>query len=295
MEVPQEHLWIWDELCPENVCRHSLRVHNLTETDHRIRFVCTVCTCHVTWSFVIGTLMAMRKESGLPEVPEPSEIEARPVQVPEDLFDPVVGYDEVKWLLRRSLASKRMLHFLFVGPPASAKSLLLMELERLDGAYYAVGSSSSRAGLRQLLLDLNPRILLIDEIDKVHSSKDYAVLLSLMESGVVTETMYKRRARKMRHARVFAAANADDGLTPELKSRFVILRFRPYTLGDFLMIAERVLVDREGIDPSLAEAIAMAVWEQLRSRDIRDAVKIARLVETPDELPRVVEVLRNYR
>ena len=106
--------------------------------------------------------MNMREERGLPGIPEASEVEAAPIAFPEDIFDPVVGYDDVKWLLRRSLASERLLHFLFVGPPASAKSLLLMELERLDGAYYAVGSSSTRAGLRQLLFDLRPRILLID-------------------------------------------------------------------------------------------------------------------------------------
>lgn len=125
--------------------------------------------------------------------------------------------------------------------------------------------------------------------------KDYAVLLSLMESGVVAETLYKRHRKATRSTRVFAAANEDEDLTPELISRFVRLRFHPYTVADFLVIADRVLVDREGVEPSLAEAIANAVWNDLRSRDIRDAVKIARLIQAPDELPRIVNVLRLYR
>ena len=170
-----------------------------------------------------------------------------------------------------------------------------MELERLEGAYYAVGSGASKAGLRQLLLDLDPRILLVDELDKVRTVKDYAVLLSLMESGVVAETLYKRHRKATRSTRVFAAATEDEDLTPELISRFVRLRFRPYTVADFLVIADRVLVDREGVEPDLAQAIANAVWNDLRSRDIRDAVKIARLIQAPDELPQIVNVLRTYR
>ena len=295
MDAMEKYKWILDETCPDTQCEHPIRDHEILETDGHIRFMCKSCTCRSTWSFVIGVLLAERKERGLPQFPVAVDVPVGPIEVPEDMFDPVVGYDDVKWLLRRALALEKALHFLFVGPPASAKSLLLMELERLDGAYYAVGSSSTKAGLRQLLLELRPRVLLIDELDKVRTSKDYAVLLSLMESGIVTETMHGSRERKVVHTRVFAAANTDEDLTPELRSRLVILHFRPYTLPDFLMIAERVLVDREGIEPGLAEAIANAVWNDLRSRDIRDAVKIARLVQTPEELPQVVAVLRNYR
>ena len=220
---------------------------------------------------------------------------AEPIDIPTDLFDPVVGYDDVKWVLRRSLTSPKVLHFLFVGPPASAKSLLLLELERLKGAYYGVGSSSTKAGLRQLLFEMRPRILLIDELDKVRTSKDYAVLLSLMESGIVSETMYGSQHKEHRVARVFAAANTDEKLTPELRSRFVVLRFAPYALPDFLIIAERVLVDREKVDPGLAQSIAQAVWENLESKDIRDAVKVARLVSNFDDLAPIVQVLRHYK
>ena len=111
----------------------------------------------------------------------------------------------------------------------------------------------------------------------------------------VSETMYGSQHKEHRVARVFAAANTDEKLTPELRSRFVVLRFAPYALPDFLIIAERVLVDREKVDPGLAQSIAQAVWENLESKDIRDAVKVARLVSNFDDLAPIVQVLRHYK
>lgn len=69
------------------------------------------------------------------------------------------------------------------GPPTSSKSLFLMELERIPGPYYGLGSTTSRAGLRQTLVDLKPNILLIDELEKIRTMQDYAVLLSAMDTG----------------------------------------------------------------------------------------------------------------
>ncbi|MFC1916544.1 AAA family ATPase [Chloroflexota bacterium] len=49
----------------------------------------------------------------------------------------------------------------------------------------------SGAGLTAVFFNYQPRILLLDEIDKIHMDAT-AVLLSMMESGDVLETKYKR-------------------------------------------------------------------------------------------------------
>jgi len=68
--------------------------------------------------------------------------------VPTDLFSVIVGFEDVKAVVRRSLEAERPVHVLLVGPPSTAKSLFLMELSRLPNARYALGGGrSSRAGV----------------------------------------------------------------------------------------------------------------------------------------------------
>ncbi len=109
------------------------------------------------------------------------EVEAD--QIPADLFDYIVGHDEVKYWLQKSLVSPQPVHILLAGPPATAKSLFLEALGDLPGAQYALGGSSSRAGIADFLINFQPRFLIIDELDKM-KTEDYSVLLSLMQSGV---------------------------------------------------------------------------------------------------------------
>ena len=52
--------------------------------------------------------------------------------IPDDLFDFILGHDQVKNLVWKSINAERPVHVLMVGPPASAKSMFLGELARLD-------------------------------------------------------------------------------------------------------------------------------------------------------------------
>ena len=69
--------------------------------------------------------------------------------------------------------------------------MFLMELARL-GAPYVLGSQASRAGIAELLFTTEPRILLVDEIDRI-GTRDISVLLSLMATGIVSETKHGKR------------------------------------------------------------------------------------------------------
>jgi len=135
-------------------------------------------------------------------------------EIPPDLFDVIVGYDGVKTIFKACLNSPRPTHCLLVGSVSTAKSLFLEEINRIRGSSYHSGSSTSKAGLSDFLFIHRPRILLIDEFDKM-SREDYAVLLSLMESGKVTETKYHRRREEHMDVWVFATANTLRGVPPE--------------------------------------------------------------------------------
>lgn len=195
-------------------------------------------------------------------------------EVPADMFDIIEGHDRLKNLLRLAVAAPRPVHVLMEGPPASAKSLLLAELARLQPSRYLLGGTTSRAGLTDYLLAERPRFLIIDELDKM-ASIDLSALLSVMESGIVSRL--KRRDDQVRrvHVWVFAAANRVARIPPELLSRFWRTRLTPYTDEEFRHVVVAVLTKREGVDAEMAHYIAGRVLT--RSRDPRDAVKVARL------------------
>jgi holliday junction DNA helicase RuvB len=218
--------------------------------------------------------------------------EKREFEVPDDLFNVIEGYEDIKDLAKTVLRNEKPVHLLFTGVPASAKTMFLMELSRL-GAPYVLGSQSSRAGIAQLLFETEPHVLLVDEIDRI-GTKDISVLLSLMATGIVSETKHGRQRSGRLNTRVFAASNTLR-LPPELISRFMVLEFKPYGLNDFLTVAANVLVRQEGVTPDMASYIAQRTW-QLSSRfpDPRQAVRVARLAKTREEADSVFDLLRRY-
>jgi Holliday junction DNA helicase RuvB len=64
----------------------------------------------------------------------------------EKFFSNVIGYPEIKKLLLRAIISKEPVNVLLTGPPASSKSVFLLDmLQGLEDAYFidAVGASGS--------------------------------------------------------------------------------------------------------------------------------------------------------
>lgn len=225
---------------------------------------------------------------------KPVPAEAEEVEMPNDLFSVIVGYDDVKELIKRALHQDKPVGFLLVGPVATAKSLFLEELNRVPGSSYHLGSSSTKAGLTQFLLDVRPRLLLIDELDKMRR-EDLAALLSLMESGKVVETKFGRRREEYMKIWVFASCNSLKGIPPENVSRFkpCVFHFREYTKEEFIQVVEKFLVERESVDPNLAKYIAEKV--SAFTRDVRAARGLGRLCKTVQDVDQYAEIIGRYK
>ena len=215
-----------------------------------------------------------------------------------DLFSPIVGYEDVKDLLLRAITAAKPVHVLLEGPPASAKTLFLSEIGRLPRATFALGGTSSKAGLTDLLLLYRPRYLLVDEIETIDNPRDYAALLHLMENAEVIETKYRRHRRTPLTTWVFATGNDVSKLPPALLSRFGgpkgVICFKEYTSAEFVEIAAKVLATRENMDSSFARRVAEAAL-RLGSRDVRLAVRVARLCRSEENLAKVVETIGRRR
>jgi Holliday junction DNA helicase RuvB len=174
----------------------------------------------------------------------------------------------------------------------TAKSLFVMEISRLPNSRYALGSSSSKAGIVDFLLEQRPRYLIVDEIERM-TSEDQSALLSLMESGIVTRLKKGMREKIKLNTLVFATCNRPERLPPELRSRFLTLHFREYSPDDFRRVVAGVLTRREGVDPELAAYIADRLAG--RTRDVRDAVRVARLCNSREEVDAMIGIMEEYK
>ena len=99
-------------------------------------------------------------------------------------FENIQGYDDIKDLVRRALDSDENYNLLFVGPPASAKTLFLLGiLECRKGVYFDGSNTTNR--ILDVLEEARPRVICIDELDKM-SRQFQNQLLNFLESGRMT-------------------------------------------------------------------------------------------------------------
>ncbi len=212
---------------------------------------------------------------------------------PEVLFESIVGFSDVKRLFQLSLSSEKPVHILLVGPPASAKTLFMVECMRLERSYFTLGSHSTKSGMIDYLFAKRPRYLIVDEIEHM-PMKDQTALLSLMETGILAETKFQKTRNTHLKTWVFATSNATDRMLTPLLSRFVVLHFKQYSFGSFQEVCAHIL-GREGVTSDVAVAIAEAVWRKLKSKDIRDCIKIGRLAKTKEDVEWIAQTLRTYK
>src|SRR5919108_5935021 len=210
------------------------------------------------------------------------------------LFDDIVGFGDVKALFEMAIQAERPVHLLLCGPPASAKSLFMRSLTKLERSYYAVGSSSTKSGIFDYLFEHRPRYFIIDELEKMNK-KDQTSLLNLMESGILTELKHKQQRTTQLKTWVFASCNSIDKLLTPLLTRFRDIHFKPYTQEEFVEIVVNVLDREEGVDRDIALLIADGVYNRLRSSNIRECVRIARLARNDlTQVNRIIDTFAKY-
>lgn len=212
-------------------------------------------------------------------------VQTGPIDV-DSLFSLVFGLEQEKSLLRNALRADKPVHCLLQSPPGMAKTLILGDIGNLPGAEFYVGSTTSKSGLVGMLLTQRPVYLVIDELDKMGLG-DMSPLLNLMETGMVTRLIHGANERVSLDTKVFAGCNDVSKIDSAIISRFALVTIPAYSPTEFVNIATRVLIEREGQGPELAKLIARNVV--VFSTDIRDAVRVARMARR-DPL-RVAEII----
>jgi replication-associated recombination protein RarA len=209
-----------------------------------------------------------------------------------DPFDNIHGYEDVKDLVRRALDAEENYCLLFIGSPASGKTLFLQGILDItkDGLYFDATNTTNR--ILDVLKEERPKIICIDEIDKT-SRQFQNQLLNFMESGRVDVEQQKRQYHfEIKGAKIFASANDISRISKPLQSRFRKLFLPRYTREEYLSVAEKVLPKTSG---AVARYIGAQVWNT--QGDIRDIISIGRLVkrnDRPEEIAGIISTISKY-
>lgn len=213
----------------------------------------------------------------------------------EKFFQEVVGYPELKRLFMKSIISREPVHILLTGPPASSKSLFLLKLgEGLDKSYFIDAVGASGPGMVEYMFRNDTKYLLVDEIDKMKKN-DQATLLNVMETGILSETKLRGKTRQKKMSLwIFATSNEAEKLTKPLRSRFMELHLNEYSYEEYVEICQRLLNKKYRLPSELSDRIAYLVWNRMKSRDVRDVLKIAKLARTTEDAEWLVDVQIKY-
>lgn len=239
----------------------------------------------------------LKKTQKVDQVVSDSDISHSPESIQlensDQLFENIVGYDDVKKIFNYAINSSLPVHILLVGPPGSAKTLFLMECMKLPRSYFTLGSHSTKAGMLDYLFNHRPRNLIIDEIEYM-AIKDQAALLSIMETGILSETKFEKTRKSVMRTWVFASCNNEKKLLTPLLSRFFVLYFKKYDFKTFERISNHILSKECNLDLEISSLIANLVWNKLKSRDIRDCIKIGRICKNKEDVNMIVRILKRY-
>src|ERR687885_438075 len=178
-------------------------------------------------------------------------------------------------MILRALESPERAHTLLIGPPACAKSLFMLEIEKFlkSKVYFAEGAATTKAGIQKFIAE-NPHkeIIIIDEIDKM-PMKDQEGLLTMMERAAFTSTKVRNMQTVKANTVIFGTSNSTERLSKPLLSRFTVFKIPEYTYEEFEAISVRII---KKLPQDTVIQIASSAWKA-GSRDIGDVLKIAKL------------------
>jgi Holliday junction DNA helicase RuvB len=99
-------------------------------------------------------------------------------------FGLIEGYQDLRDIIGRALETDENYNLLLVGPPASSKTLFLMGILdiRKDRVYFDGSNTTNR--ILDVLEEKRPKIILLDELDKMGKFWQNQ-LLNFMEYGRV--------------------------------------------------------------------------------------------------------------
>jgi replication-associated recombination protein RarA len=202
------------------------------------------------------------------------------------------NYVDLKDIIERALETDENYNLLLIGRPASSKTLFLMGIleSRKDSVYFDGSNTTNR--ILDVLEEKRPKIILLDELDKMGKSWQNQ-LLNFMESGRVdVEQQRKQYHFEIKGAKVFGTANDISRLSKPLQSRFRKLFLPKYTEQQFIDVSIKVLPK---VGENMARYIGFTVFKN--GGDIRDVMSVGKLIrkgDGPQEVEWMINTMTKY-
>jgi MoxR-like ATPase len=218
-----------------------------------------------------------------------------PIQRDAGIFDDIIGYEDVKQIMKNMLSNQHPISILLDGSPGCGKSLFLKQIEKFypGQTCYIDGSKATKAGIFGVLfddIDNALRYLLIDELDKLNTN-DQESLLTLIEDGRIVQTQKNGTMEKQYdNLSVIAASNLKEDILEPLLTRFYKIKIKDYTEAQFKEIAASILPQYK-LDQIVIEHIIESVWTRKKKPNIRDVKQLAKLCN--NSIPMVDLLLEN--
>ena len=206
------------------------------------------------------------------------------IELPKDepLFSSIIGYEKQKEILLRCIENKQ--HCLLLGKPSLAKTLFLLELTKIGGYYMT--SYVTMASLFDVLTFVKPKILLIDEVDRIKDRDAYALLNNLLQYGLIAKHTYNFEARVKVDTIVIATANTVKNLPDTLISRFLIVKFEEYSDEEYENVVRKLLKDRP------KEVVERIIEVTKPYKDVRNALKLARICKSKEDVDYFSDIIK---
>jgi replication-associated recombination protein RarA len=204
-------------------------------------------------------------------------------------FSEIHLYNDLKELLIRMLASKESVHCILVGPPASGQTIFLLSIQKnMKDVFFIDATNASGPGIVDNLFAYpQTKIILVEEIEKV-TKRDQNMLLNLLESGMLVSTkIRKTQELEFKGIKLFATSNDIERLSRPLRSRLVELHLPAYNFDEFREIIVNLIINRGRSTREIADKIVSIVWYEMGTKDIRDALQLAKLVRSVDDVEKL--------
>jgi len=208
------------------------------------------------------------------------------IDTSKPLFASIIGYEEQKEILKRVLESEKPIHVLLLGSPSTAKTLFLLELTKIPNSIYLT-PYITYSGLFNYL-DLEPKLILIDQLDNLKYPDVYRLLIDICEYGIATKTSYNEKIVKTIKTKIIATANTVKRIPQALLSRFLILQFKKYSEEEFINISKQLLKDY-----NLSEDVKDYIIEKCKnSLDVRNVLKLANICKSREDVDKFMKFIR---
>ena len=203
------------------------------------------------------------------------------------IFKKVIRMEVQKRILLNAIYAKEPVNLILVGPPGTGKTLLL---ECIRDAFPTISNwsdshTSSGMGVFESIISMGKilRFLLVDELEEF-SIRDRKVFLTLIERGSISRKLANRKV-EISGFKVwfFATCNDIDKIRreqPKLVNRCSIINVPELSDEDYLYVSSKRLPREPGIhDEEIAMYIASRVYHDFGVKDMRLAIRLARLAE----------------